>query len=102
MAFVAICRFCGRSMLLGTRDGETITAEDRPRLDGQMLRVYEAVKDGRWHVPDELEETTGDGWSSINARLRDLRKPKFGGYQVERESRGGGLFAYRLNVEVKA
>lgn len=96
MAFAPICKFCGRSMLAGTRDGATITAEDRPRMDGQMARVYEALADGHWHQPDELEAVTGDNWASIGARLRDLRKERFGGYNIERESRGDGVFAYRI------
>ena len=84
-------------MLAGDRDGETFTAADRPRLDGQMLRVYEAMSDGKWHRVEDLEESTGDNWASISARVRDLRKQKFGGYNVERRSDGGGVFSYRMS-----
>tara|TARA_R110000787_G_scaffold134412_1_gene246784 strand:+ start:651 stop:953 length:303 start_codon:yes stop_codon:yes gene_type:complete len=34
--------------------------------------------------------------ASISARLRDLRKAKFGGYVVERKRLSGGLWAYRI------
>ncbi len=89
-------------MLLGTRDGETITADDKPRLDGQMLAVFNAMADGEWHAPRELERLTASGWASVGARLRDLRKPRFGGYNVERRSLGNGFFEYRLLLAVKA
>jgi hypothetical protein len=38
---------------------------------------------------------------SVSARLRDLRKDKFGGFEVERkrDSIEKGLFLYRLVVE---
>jgi hypothetical protein len=36
--------------------------------------------------------------SSVSARLRDLRKPRFGGYQVERKYVFKGCFAYQLIV----
>ena len=97
MAMSPHCRYCGGSMLSGDRDGETFTAADRPRLDGQMLRVYEAMRDGQWHTARELEAITGDNWASISARCRDMRKSRFGGYNVERRSEGGGVFSYRLS-----
>jgi len=36
--------------------------------------------------------------ASVSARLRDLRKAKFGGYRVERQRvrEGRGLYHYRL------
>jgi len=79
-----------------TFDGSTCGPEDRERLTGQVLRVYNVVKNGRWFTPNQLEALTGDNWCSISARLRDLRKPRFGGHSVERENCGGGLFRYRL------
>lgn len=33
---------------------------------------------------------------ALSARLRDLRKPQFGGYMVEREYVDGGLWKYRV------
>ena len=99
MGLAPNCRFCGRSMLEGRRDGETMEAEAILRLNAQMQRVYDALADGRWHLPNELEAVTGDNWASISARARDLRKTAHGGYEVQRESRGGGLFAYRLVME---
>lgn len=103
MGIATACRFCGAPMdapmLSGDRDGATFTEADRPRLDGQMLRVYEVMSDGEWHTARELESLTGDNWASVSARCRDLRKPRFGGYHVERRNDGGGVFAYRIASE---
>lgn len=83
--------------LEGDRDGVTFDHDrDAVRLNAQMQRVFAAMADGRAHTPKELEALTGDEWASVSARVRDLRKPKFGGHEVVRESLGGGLFAYRL------
>tara|TARA_R110000822_G_scaffold24990_3_gene75874 strand:+ start:189 stop:470 length:282 start_codon:yes stop_codon:yes gene_type:complete len=81
-------------------DGETFEYEfDASRLGKQLKRVYGIMSDGRWRIPREMELLTGDNWASIGARLRDLRKEKFGGFGVERRARGErtqGLFEYRL------
>ena len=46
-----------------------------------------------------IASRTGRRWSEagLSARLRDLRKPKFGRYAVETRRVRQGLFAYRLN-----
>lgn len=78
-------------------DGETYERpKDAKRLGAQLTKVKTVLSDGEWHTPQELEILVGANWSSISARLRDLRKPQFGGYQVERLRVDGGLFAYRL------
>jgi hypothetical protein len=71
---------------------------DKKRLTGQINRVFSCMKDGRWRTLAEIEEITEDPQASISAQLRNLRKPRFGGYTVERANRGGGLFEYRLKV----
>lgn len=77
-------------------DGATATIEDKPRLDKQLQVVLDFMLDGEWRTPSAIEEATGVEWASASARLRDLRKEKFGSFVVERESRGKGLFAYRV------
>jgi len=83
-------------------DGETYEAEhDHGRLTAQNLRVWQVMRDGRWRTLQEIAEQTGDPEASISARLRDLRKPRFGGHAVDRRSRGErsrGLFEYRLHL----
>ena len=85
--------------ILGDRDGETYDAmRDRKRLDKQMARIFELMKDGVWRRKEQIVMVTGDDWASAGARLRDLRKPKFGGYQVDRRALGNGAFEYRLLI----
>jgi hypothetical protein len=69
---------------------------DDVRLTGQILRVWECVCDGRWRTLKEIAQETGDPEASISAQLRHLRKPRFGGYTVEREYINNGLYKYRL------
>jgi hypothetical protein len=83
-------------------DGETYErAEDHKRLTGQLLRVFTAMKDQRWHTLDHLVEQSGGSTASVSARLRDLRKEKFGAFVVERRRKSGGLYEYRLLIPVK-
>ena len=79
-------------------DGATYEAEhDHVRLNAQTLAVWGVMKAGRWVTLRELSEATGAGEASVSARIRDLRKPKFGGHVVERgRVRDSGLFVYRL------
>ena len=78
-------------------DGETYErARDHARLNAQLARVLTVLKDGQWHTLAGLSAQTGDPEASISARVRDLRKEKFGGYVVERRYVESGLFEYRL------
>lgn len=78
-------------------DGETIEpARDHDRLRAQLHRVLNAVSDHEWKTLLKLSMETGDPEASVSARLRDLRKDKFGGYTIERRYAGGGLWEYRL------
>ena len=75
---------------------------DYERLRGQMLRVFNLMRDGRWRTLTEIEHGTGDPAASISAQLRHLRKPRFGSHTVEKRPRGErihGLFEYQLIVE---
>lgn len=71
---------------------------DNVRLTGQLNRVFEYMKDGKWRTLNEIAEATDAPHASVSSRLRDFRKPKFGGYEVEREYIGKGLYQYRLLV----
>jgi len=78
-------------------DGETYDAErDRERLGAQLRRVFDAMTDGKWRSLYEISQATHDPVQSISARLRDLRKERFGAHEVERRNVEGGLFEYRL------
>jgi hypothetical protein len=90
---VAGCSGAGRPHF----DGSTYEAsKDHGRLWRQLDGVRASMRNGTWMTLSEMEEQTGFPQASISARLRDLRKPKFGGYTVERRRRGPGLHEYRL------
>jgi len=69
---------------------------DSRRLTGQLLRVFSVMRDRTWRSLDEIASATGDPPASVSAQLRHLRKPRFGGYTVEKRNRGNGLFEYRV------
>jgi hypothetical protein len=101
----------------GFGNAGTLTLADVPRLQTQLEAVRnimvggaggasgEGGQCGQWWTLNELaaavESAMGRRVSeaSISARLRDLRKPQFGGYIVLRRAVGGsghGLFEYRV------
>lgn len=82
-----------------TFDGNTFdAARDGVRLSGQLERVFAVMKDGHWHDLSELVQKCGGTAASISARIRDFRKPKFGGYEVYSEYVSKGLWRYILNM----
>jgi hypothetical protein len=78
-------------------DGSTYEPPlDADRLGAQAKAVFDLMADGRWRTLAEISEATGCPEASVSARLRDFRKDKFGGNEVERERLGAGLHRYRL------
>ncbi len=75
---------------------------DLSRLNDQLRRVYEVMRDGQWRTLPEICAATGDMPQSVSARLRDFRKDKFGALTVSRQRRRGvlrrGLWEYRVIV----
>jgi hypothetical protein len=72
---------------------------DRGRLGRQLGRVKALMADGEWRTLAEVSAATGDPQASVSARLRDLRKERWGAYAVERRRRGEaarGIFEYRV------
>lgn len=69
---------------------------DHKRLARQMERVRSIMSDGAWHTLSELADKCQGSEAGISARLRDLRKAKFGGYTVTAKRLGKGLWAYRM------
>ena len=80
-----------------TFDGETFDEDrDGERLSGEFKAVKKYVLDGAWHTLAEISMALGYPEASVSARLRDLRKKKFGSYTVEREYVINGLWRYRV------
>lgn len=81
-------------------DGATFDPQlDQDRLSKQLGRVFELMRDGEWRTLDQVQAFAGGREAAVSARLRDLRKPRFGGYCVERRRVGvGGNWEYRVLV----
>ena len=83
--------------------GDTYEPElDGSRLGAQLAAVRSLMSDGRWRTLREISEATGASEASASARLRDLRKRKFGAREVLRRRVGdpkAGLFEYRVVPE---
>jgi hypothetical protein len=82
-------------------DGDTFDpVQDLARLNAQTLRVWSALQTDQWLTLRELETLTGDPQASISARLRDLRKRRFGSHIVLRRRRDDGrrgIHEYKLD-----
>lgn len=72
---------------------------DQTRLVGQMFKIWELMKDGRWRSLREIAVATGSPEASASAQLRNFRKPRFGGHIVDRQRVIGGLYKYRIRME---
>lgn len=81
-------------------DGETYESDlDHGRLATQLAAVRLLMSDGEWRTLDDISLIVSGTIQSISARLRDLRKEKFGKHIVDRRrAAGNGLFEYRLIV----
>jgi len=81
-------------------DGETYGPEhDRERLKVQFERVRRLMADGKYRSLAEISALTATPAPSASARLRDLRKERFGGFIVDRRARFDrrhGIFEYRV------
>jgi hypothetical protein len=74
-----------------------VPARDDARLTGQLRRIVDVMRDGRWRSLREIADRTGDPEASISAQLRHLRKPRFGAHTVERR-REGATYQYRVEL----
>lgn len=78
-------------------DGTTFNpGRDAPRLAGQLERVKRLMLDGHWRRLRDIAIEVRGTETAVSARLRDLRKPRFGRFVVERRHVGGGLHEYRM------
>lgn len=81
-------------------DGVTFDAHaDGPRLNRQLSAVRDLMRDGEWRTLAEIACALGIPEASASARLRDLRKPRFGSNDVQRRRRGvvtAGCWEYRV------
>ena len=74
-------------------------AKDGERLTGHLGRIYDLMLDMRWRTLAEIASLSGGSEAGSSARLRDLRKPQFGSWNIERRRAitNNGIHEYRLN-----
>jgi hypothetical protein len=78
-------------------DGSTFNvAVDGDRLTCQLATVKAYLEQASWVTLAEIREATGVPEASASARIRDLRKVKFGAFTVDRRRRSAGQYEYRL------
>ncbi len=84
-------------------DGATYDARlDQARLASQLGRVYRVMADGQWRSLTQLKADIRDTYdvddseAAVSARLRDLRKSRFGSYVVNRRRVAGGYYEYQV------
>ena len=78
-------------------DGETFSPVlDGPRLTSQLESVKALMADEQWRTLAEIARAVRGTEASVSARLRDLRKPRFGRHQVLRQRVVKGLHAYKV------
>lgn len=69
---------------------------DAERLTKQLDKVRDLCLDGVWRGLAEIAALLGEPHASVSAQLRNLRKPRFGAYNVERRWVYGGYYEYRV------
>lgn len=75
---------------------ESDVAAQNQRLGTQLVKVYRIMATGNWYTLDEIADSLGAPTTSIAARIRDLRKHRFGGFKIDRRHDTDGLHEYRL------
>lgn len=88
-------------------DGETYEPmHDGARLSSQLTATREVMLDHEWRTLAALvlalrKRGLRVTEASISARLRDLRKARYGSFSVEHRRLIGGLWEYRIAPEVQ-
>jgi hypothetical protein len=79
--------------------GINLTIGEHINLGKQILVVLDYLSDGCWHSIGEISNNTGIQPTSADAQVRNLRKEKHGGFNIEYK-RIDKIANYRLNSEV--
>lgn len=83
-------------------DGHTYDRNaDHFRLATSLERVRQVMLDGQWRTLRTIADAVGASEAGVSARLRDLRKGKYGAHRVESRRAAaddGGLWVYRVDV----
>lgn len=77
------------------RTDELMDFERRDGQRGRVLAFLQSLPKGTWVTPRALAQMLNLPETSVLSRIRDLRMPKYGGYQIERRKANQGS-EYRL------
>lgn len=77
-------------------DGPGITHADQIRLASQHDRVLALMRDGRFRTLKEIALLVRGSEAGVSARLRDLRKVRWGAWTVTRRRISHGVFVYQV------
>lgn len=61
-----------------------------------MAAVLRTMGDGDWWTLTALSAVTGAPEASVSARIRDLKKARFGSHKIESQYVRRGLWQYRM------
>lgn len=81
-------------------DGVTFDVADERRLETQLGRTYVKLRLGEWETLASLATYTGSSEAGVSARIRDLRKPKWGNHTIEADRTDTGLWIYKMTSEL--
>jgi hypothetical protein len=82
--------------------GGDLEPEDPPRLGKQLRAIQEIMSDGEWRTFKDIQFILAAEYDisadtpGISARLRDFRKPQFGGHDLQKYKIAKGLWKYRV------
>ncbi len=65
-------------------------------LTGAGKRVLDFMSDHEWHTLDEISRAALCSPTGASARIRDLRKARYGSHSVECRQVSVSVFQYRL------
>jgi hypothetical protein len=82
--------------------GGDLEPEDPERLGRQLKAIRQIMSDGEWRTFKEIQTILATEYDiaadspGISARLRDFRKPQFGGHDLQKYKVANGLWKYRV------
>jgi DNA-binding NarL/FixJ family response regulator len=77
-------------------DGAVIDHKvDQKPLEKQLKAIYNLMQDGVYRSLSDIATKLNIGESSVSAQLRNLRKERYGGFEVQK-TRVDRLWLYRL------
>jgi len=75
---------------------------DKKRLTGQLERIFNLMKDGKFRTVNQIHDVLGYPQASISAQLRNLKKERYGGHGLEKQhvgDRANGLWEFKIIVK---